>query len=240
MATPNLPRDLIEHLRKLQARLERAERRDPFANTGLSVPSPGEVDMTGLLRVLGELVVSGFAVIDATGGIQSSNYVADVAGWRLDGFTPEFNTPTKGIGTVKETIQTLRVSASNFALTTTFATLATMNAVVPTGFTGLNARLDTQLYDVNPNTTGGTGAIGGDYIYVRALLGGASTSTATPTPILGSNGLATTMSGAVFDLAGLTDGQVIPLAVQGRSGYASIAAYSGNYVSLTAVLTWTR
>jgi hypothetical protein len=242
VATSDLPRDLVKHLRDLKARLERQERRDPFANTGLSVPSAGEVDMTGLLRVLGELIVSGLAVIDAAGGIQSSNYIADIQGWRFNGTAVEINTGIIGNNALANPVipgAPRAATSGGFALSTSFATLASATVTVPAGMTQVAVSVSVRLYAINPNTTGGGGA-GTDAIYVRALIGASNYSTATPALIPGSNGYVTTVADDSWLITGLTGGASLTLAVQGRSAYAALAFNAGNYASISATLSWYR
>lgn len=243
MATSDLPKDdLAKHLRNLQNRLERLEKRNPFANTGLSVPFAGEIDAAGILRVLGELVVSGFAVIDATGGIQSSNYVADIAGWRFNGTAVEINTGIIGNTALANPVipgAPRAATTGGFALTTSFVGLASTSVTVPAGMTQLAVNISVRLYAVNPNTTGAGGA-GADALYVRALVGASNYSTSTPALILGSNGYVTTVAEDSWLMTGLTAGQVIPLSVQGRTAYQAMAANAGNYASLAATLAFYR
>lgn len=54
MPTPQLPRDDFDKMiRGLESRIAHAEKRDPIANTGLSVPAPGTTQVDGNLNVAG-------------------------------------------------------------------------------------------------------------------------------------------------------------------------------------------
>jgi hypothetical protein len=178
------------------------------------------------------------------GGIDSDNFVAGSSGYsfKADG-NAEFNDITirgAAIGIdAPVLIQTVRASASNFALTLTLTEKAGVDVTVPEGCTRLRSIALGRMYIVNPNTTGGADGTGTSAIYVQAGVGG-SVSVATPTGISGSNGFATTNGDDSFELDGLTPGQVVRVNVLGACAYASIAASTDNYASVVASLTWLR
>ena len=222
MATSELPRDdLVKMLRVMQRDIDLLKMQSPLANTGLSVAESGSVVVAG--------------------GIQSSNYVAGVAGWRMDGAALEANTGVIGDGALANPVifASPHAAASGFALTTSFATLASGDVAVPPGMTQLQVFVAVRMYALNPNTAAGSDAAGGDAIYVKASVA-LSYSTATPTGISGSGGFATTTAADAFTLTGLTPGAAVTLAVQGASAFAPLAADAGNYASVSAALSWSR
>lgn len=242
MATADLPRDdLVKLIRVMQRDIDLLKMQSPLANTGLTIPGTGEVDVTGLLRVLGNLIVSGLVTVDATGGIQSSNYVSGTAGWRFDGTSLEANTGVIGNGALANPVifASPRAAASGFALLTTYRTLASVTVTVPPGMTQLQVFVTARLFVYNPNSTGGSDGAGVDALYVQAQVAGNS-STATPTGISGSGGFATTVSSDSFTLTGLAPGATVTLAVQGATGFANLAANAGNYASVAAAVSWSR
>lgn len=87
MATPELPRDdLMKWQRAIEERIAQVEKRDPIANTGLSVPGPGVTQVDGNLTVagLGRLSLSsgGSIELDDT----SSRQVFYAGGFTTNGF----------------------------------------------------------------------------------------------------------------------------------------------------------
>lgn len=236
MATSELPRDdLVVYLRKLEARIAIIEQRSPLANTGLSVPG------VGVTQVDGALNVSGAATVSGTGGIQSSNYVAGVSGWRFDGVALEANTGLVGDGALANPIMMgrIRASATNYALPfNSWGTPASVNVTVPADKTRLIAIVQGYTFTRNVNTTGGSSA-GGDITYAYIGFGGFS-SDSVGWPLSGSGGFTGAFAGDVFTFSGLTAGSTLTLGMNVATGYQPIPADPSTRCAVSAGLFWLR
>jgi hypothetical protein len=207
-------------MREVESRIANVEKRDPLMNTGFTVPTANEVDVSGLLLVNGQIHVTGDTTIDGTlslpnGSVNNAALVAPVDG------------------------QAGNVSSAGFALTTSMVELAGQDITVPAGFTHAVGQFGASVFSYNPNTTGGSNGAGGDAIYCQALIGGLS-SHANPVGVSGSSGYATSFSEAGFELTGLTPGSVFRLSVYGASAYQAIAANASNYANAHAGIIWLR
>jgi hypothetical protein len=212
-------RTLRSTLRDMNEQVKRQASASRLVRSGLSVPEEG--------------------VTAVDGDLQSESFVAGSSGWRMraDG-SAEFNGVLMGQDTpVQQSAP--RTSANGFSLSTTYATLASVNVTVPQGCTRAFAAVFGRMYVLNPNTSGGGDGTGQDAIYVKAGFGG-SLTTATPTGISGFGGFATTTGFDAFELDGLTPGGSVSLIVQGRSGYQPIASNADNYINSVAAVTWLR
>lgn len=255
MATAEPPReDLIQWVRRLEARLAIVEQRSPLANTGMSVPAAGEVDVTGLLKILGDLNVTGTATIggttaisgattvSGTSGIQSSNYVAGSAGWKFDGTQLEANTGVIGNGALANPVvpKALNPSATGFGLTTTWAVLASVATTVPAGMTSALVMAAGSMAAYNPNTTGGSNGTGGEYWNCQVSTSPGYGSYSYPIGVSGNGGLASAHTSVAFTLTGLTGGSTLTGQVWGSSSYQAVAANTGNKCSGAFAILWMR
>jgi hypothetical protein len=207
--------------------------RNPFANTSLSAPEPGVLNVDGILQGSGfdgDLATDN---VGTTGWAMSADKVA----------LPEVLLRPGSIGNdilANPVVPGIaRLSASGFSLTTSYVNKDSVSLTVPDGCTRLLVALSGHLYVVNQNTTGGADGTGTEAIYIRLSIG-TQNSTSTPTGVSGNFGFATSNGGDAFILTGLTPGDTLTFAVAGKCGYVSIPAYVDNYIVATASLTWLR
>lgn len=175
----------------------------------------------------------GVIIVNENTGIQSSNYVAGVSGWRLSGTQIETHTSIAGFATS----QTALCSATNFALTTTATTLASGTVTVPNGFTKCAVILLAQMYVINPNTTGGSNTTGGDYLTCRAVFDTVGSS-AMPFGVTGSGGGGVATSLGSPNFTGLTPGASIGFSVEGWTSFNPIAANTSNTIYASLGVFW--
>lgn len=217
-ALPEPWKSLSAAVEAMQERLRRLEQRSPFFGTGMHT--------------------------NGSGGIDSDNYVAGSSGYHFgsDG-NAEFNDVTiRGavVGVDSPVlISVVKVSASNFSLSTSYVEKDGLDVTVPDGCTRVQAAMFGRLYVVNTNTTGGADGTGTEAIYVKCALG-SSVTTATPTGVSGSNGFATSVGFESFVITGLTPGATLHFGVQGKCGYSSIPTFADNYILGVGTLTWLR
>lgn len=126
---------------------------------------------------------------------------------------------------------------TNFALTTTMATLFTLTMTVPPGFTQCAVSVSSRVYAINPNTTGGADAAGADYIYTRTNIAG-TYPTALPILVGGSGNSAVSVAPFSQLLTGLTPGSTFDITVEAKTSYAAWAANTLNLVDLSGFLSW--
>ena len=130
-------------------------------------------------------------------------------------------------------------SATNFALSTTFATLLTSTITVPPGFTQCIVSMDSRVYSINPNTTGGTDGTGGDWLYTRTNIAGYYPA-AFPILVGGSRHFAISVDPLSQLASGLTPGTTFNITVEAKSTNLAWAADVNNTVELAGSLQWFR
>jgi len=226
------PRDLVDALVKLTARVKSLEQRSPYTGTGMAPNGLGGVQSTGF-----------------DGDLAAGN--AGTKGWALNDTDAAFGTLHLRPGSIGNESLTNpvdgkvgNVSASGFTLGAgAFTELAGQNLIVPTGFTQALVTAGATVFSYNPNTTGGSNGQGGDAVYCYAQVttpAGAVGSHANPVGVSGSGGYATSFSSAGFELNGLTPGSTLRLAVYGCSAYQNLAANPDNYANAYASVVWLR
>lgn len=230
------PKEFEGYIRDLRAGLQqiRTFLRNPFANTGLSVPGPGVVQVDGALVVQG-------------GEARSGNYTAGSTGWRLrpDGTIEMNDAQIRGgiIGNDALTSPTkseaIYASTTNFSLTTTPTNKLTKTLTVPTGFTSAAITVTARVFIFNPNTTGGYDGAGGDYLYGAANIAGLN-GWSLPLAVSGSSGSGTNISTFSTVLTGLTPGGSVLVQAEAQTAFASVAADPGNTAELSGMVTWYR
>jgi hypothetical protein len=222
------PRDLVDAVAKLTARVKSLESRSQYTGTGMAPNGLGGVQSTGF-----------------DGDLATGN--AGTTGWALDADSAALGKLYLRPGSIGNDSLTNpvdgkvgNVSASGFALTAgTFTELAGQNIVVPAGFTQCLATAGSTVFSYNPNTTGGSNGQGGDAIYAEVAFGG-NYSHANPVGVSGSGGYATSFSAAGFELTGLTPGSTLRLSVYGCSAYQGLAANPDNYANAYCSIIWLR
>lgn len=185
-----------------------------FANTGLSVPGPGVVQVDGALNVNGPMAVTGTLSLPA--GIINNAALAN---------------PVSALA-VYDYVQ-------NFALSTTLTNIRTLLVTVPAGFTKAAVSITVRVFAYNPNTTGGYNGAGGDYLSGQANINGLN-GFALPLAVSGSNGSGTNISPFSTVLTGLTGGGTISLQIAAATNYASWAANTNNTAEISGSVQWYR
>ena len=234
MATPEPVRDdFSRYLRELERRLAVVEQRSPLANTGMSVPGPGVVQVDGALDVVGTETVDGSLTV---GGSLTVSGAAAITG--------TLSLPA-GIIDNAALANPISASAANpaatgFGLTTSWAILATIDMTVPAGFTVALIHLTGGVFCFNPNATGGADGTGTDAWNVSVATSPGYGSYVYMQGVSGNGGFASAHADVAFRLAGLTPGTVIAVRVWGCSSYQTIAANASNHASASASMLWLR
>ena len=133
--------------------------------------------------------------------------------------------------------QSIYLQATNYALTTSFVTLASATITVPAGFTKAKVTLIGQVGCYNPHTTGGSNSAGGDYVYCKATAGSAW-GAFLGTTLLGSNDFSYDVSPVSTVLTGLTGGGTFTVGVSGKIEFANMAADAGNMATVSGDILW--
>jgi len=136
-------------------------------------------------------------------------------------------------------VQSIYLDVQNFAVTTSWATLASATITVPAGFTSALVTVVGQVGCNDPHTTGGSNGTGGDYIYCRPFIG-TPVGSALGTILLGSNGWAYDVAARSTVLTGLTGGGTFTVGVQGCVAFANMAADAVNEAILSGNILWFR
>lgn len=229
------PKDYDELWRDVRNGLAqlRAFMRNPFANTSLSAPAPGVLNVDGILQG------SGFD------GDLDTNDVG-TTGWAMSGSKvalPEVLLRPGSIGneilTSPSAPQAIYTSAQGFSLSATLTNVLTSTVPVPSGFTKAAVTLTARAYAVNPNTTGGNNGAGGDYLYSQANINGFN-GYSLPTGVSGGNGAGTNVSTYALVLSDLAAGSSITLQCAAQTGLLSWAANATNTADLSATIVWYR
>jgi len=249
MPTADLPRDdFTRWMRELDRRIGLVEQRSAFANSGMSVPGPGVVQVDGNLNVVGSLgvhgptTIDGTTVVSGTAGLASSNYSPGVAGWKFDGTSLEANTGVVGDGALANPITPDRIyaAATNFAAPFgSWNQVASTTVAVPAGRTRLVAIVEGYTFIRNMNTTGGSDALGGDLTYAYIGFGGQNTAS-VGWPLSGNGGFTGATASGVFVYTGLTPGAVLTLGLNASTGYQTIPASTYTRGDVSAGLFWLR
>jgi len=136
-------------------------------------------------------------------------------------------------------VQSIYLDVSNFAVTTSWVSLASSTITVPAGFTSALVTVTGQVGCYNPHTTGGSDGVGSDFLLCQPYVG-AVTGNALGAQFPGSNwwGNAVTLLSTV--LTGLTGGGTFSVGVQASVDYANMAAFAANEATLSGNILWFR
>jgi len=244
------PRDLVDAVAKLTARVKSLESRSQWANSGArpnganGVVVDGDLIVDGNLDLNGAGTVSGTFVSEAFDGNLTTG-APGTTGWAYDNnraILPEVILRPGSIGNDALTDPVIpgvvNLSDNNFASSFPWFNAVSTSLTVPAGCTRLLLTASVWLQINNSKTTGGADGAGSDYIYTRVVLG-ATTGQHTSTGVSGNSGTATAASGLSALLSGLTPGDTVTLAGQGSTDYAN-ATSTLNKAVLAATLFWLR
>ena len=135
--------------------------------------------------------------------------------------------------------QDIFFSAFNFALSTTSTVKASQTVTVPAGFTSAVVSVVSRVFAYNPNTTGGIGGIGGDYLGGVSVIAGASGND-LQSVVLGSGSSGVLVSPYTDVLSGLTPGGTFVLSVKAHSGFLAWSAQTGNTAEMSGTILWLK
>lgn len=238
MATPEVPRDdLVKYLHELERRLAAVERKDPFINSGVSIPGAGVTQVDGALNILGNLGVQGASTVSGSGGIQSSNFVHGSTGWDLTGTQVEINTGAIGNSAIVHPIafDGNGGAMTNFALGTSSATiLGSVSNTVPAGMTKMASFVVGNVTAVNSTASM-------DYLECRVGIVDPSSVNYTgnsmyqETPA-GTGGHVGASKYGI--LTGLSGGQTVQHYISAWASSAAWAANASNIADLQAIILW--
>jgi len=217
---PSTGPSLQRYLRQQARTAQRQQQSSAFNLSGTSVVAENVTEVDGTLNVVGNLNVSGPAVITGTlslpAGIINNDALAN---------------PTMG--------QKVYASAQNFAPSTTLTTVLTTTITVPAGFTTADVDVIARVYAINPNTTGGSNGAGADYLNVRpsiASFDGFGLQLATG----GSNGSNINVAPVATVLTGLTPGGTFNVTAKVVTMFLAWGANTDNTVILSGLISWGR
>lgn len=139
MATPEMPRDdLVKWMREMESRIAAAEKRDPFINSGISIPSAGNMSVDGNLTINGNLT--------ATGKISNAALVNPVA---FDG---------NGGAATNFAVSTTGASSALYSVTNKVPTgMTKMASIVIANVTAINSTASLDYLQSRVGITGPTG-----------------------------------------------------------------------------------
>jgi len=123
-------------------------------------------------------------------------------------------------------------SATNFALSTTNATKASLTVTVPDGFTTAAVSAIGRVYAINPNT-------GADYLYAQAQIG-AYNGLGLPMYVPGAGYSAMNVAPFSKVLTGLTSGGTFSILVNAATANLAWAANTLNLAELSGTIGWYR
>jgi len=167
---PETQQSLSRWLRQRERTALRQRQTSAFARSGTSVTAEGAQSLDGTLTVTpgtgfvsidGSLGVHGTAAFDGSTTIGGDLVVAGTLS------LPNSIVPNAALATPVGVPTYVYDAAASFALTTTESIQGTYTAIVPAGRTSAVISVIARLYAANPNTTGGIGGTGGDYLYCR-------------------------------------------------------------------------
>ena len=211
---PTLRPSLLDYLTEQKRNALRQASSSAFARSGTSVTAEGVVTVDGELDVTGAMVVGGTLSLPA-GIINNDALTSPVV-----------------LGVVN-------LTATGFAVTTSWSDAAATSFTVPAGCTQLLATCSAGVFAVNPNTTGGSNGTGGDALDCRVLLNG-SGSAGFAWGMSGSNGFTSASSSGSFVFSGLTPGATLSISAQALALYQNLGSNVANKANINATLTWLR
>jgi len=217
---PSTGPSLQRYLRQQARAAQRQQQSSAFALSGTSVVAADVTEVDGTLNVVGNLNVSGPAVI--TGTLSLPAGIIDNAAL----------TSPVVLGVVSFT-------DTGFAVTTSWSDAAATTITVPAGCTQLLATCNAGVYASNPNTTGGSNGTGGDFLDCRVLLNG-SGSAGFAIGLSGSNGFTSSSSSGSFVFSGLTPGATLAISAQSLAGWQALGSNVVNKANINATLVWLR
>jgi hypothetical protein len=205
---------LTSYLRDERRLAQRQQQSSAFNLSGTSVTAAGETTVDGKLTVTGAMVVGGTLSLPA-GIIDNAALASPVMP------------------------QDIFFSAFNFALSTTSTVKASATITVPAGFTSAVVSVVSRVFAYNPNTTGGIGGIGGDYLGGVSVIAGASGND-LQSVVLGSGSSGVLVSPYTDVLSGLTPGGTFVLSVKAHSGFLAWSTTTGNTAEMSGTILWFR
>jgi len=174
----------------------------------------GELDVTGTLDVTGNTVIGGTLSLPA--GIINNDALT----------SPVVPLVVYGMST-------------SFGLTTSWVTQCSTTITVPAGFTSCVVSVSARGFATNPNTTGGSNSAGGDFFYVRAVIGG-SHGIGFPTRVLGSGDSVSVVGPFSCVISGLTSGGTFTVTCDVTTMFLSWATNTNNTAEVSGSILWFR
>jgi hypothetical protein len=223
--TPELPRtDFIKWMKGIESKLSFIMERlnNVFANTGLSVPGPGVVEVDGTLNVLGSENVSG--TLNVTGNT--------VIGGTLSLPNGIINNAalTSPLNPV-----TLHADASNFGPTTGAGiTIMTVSTTVPAGYTQA-LLIGMYMSAFAHNSTAST-----DSLYVNIATTPSLAGWQVPSPTCPAGAWTSAYQQGTLLIPGLTGGGTLSISGQVSTGSANWAASTSNVANLDVSIIFLR
>ena len=229
---PSTGPSLQRWLRQQERKAQRQQQSSAFARSGTSVTAEGVVTVDGELDINGPLAVHGTADFDGDttiGGNAAITGTLSLPAGIID--NAALASPVKP--------QSVYFSAPNFAVSTTPSAKASSTFTVPAGFTSAVVSVNSRIYAINPNTTGGWDSAGADFLYAESKIG-ADNGTAMPLMVAGSNYSGINFSPFSTVLTGLTGGGTFTITVVASTMYQTWAANTSNAAEVSGSILWFR
>ena len=222
---PSTGPSLRRYLRQQARAAQRQQQSSAFNLSGTSVVAEDVTEVDGTLNVVGNLNVSGPAVITGTlslpAGIIDNAALANPV------------VPQGVFGSV-----------SNFALTarnpvTVADVIKTVTITVPAGMTSAVVSVISRVFAINSNTTGGINTFGGDYFFGQTGIAG-FLDAALPKVVDGSSSSDITVSPFAKVLTGLIPGYTFTITIGACSDYLNWPAFTNNLATVSGSILWFR
>jgi len=207
-----------------------------FIDSSLTVG--GSLDVTGPMVVDGSETVNGPLAVHGTADFDGATSIG--------GTLTVVGTLSLPAGIINNDALTSPVASqviygmsTSFGLTTSWVTQCSTTITVPAGFTSCVVSVSARGFATNPNTTGGSNSAGGDFFYVRAVIGG-SHGIGFPTRVLGSGDSVSVVGPFSCVISGLTSGGTFTVTCDVTTMFLSWATNANNTAEVSGSILWFR
>jgi len=232
------------YVRQQTRQIERQASSSAFNLSGTSVTAEGVVTVDGEHHVVGALVVDG---IETVNGPLAVHGTADFDGDTTIGgnaaITGTLSLPNGIINNdalanpIK--VQSIQLDVSNFAVTTSWATLVSSTITVPAGFTSAAVTVTGQVGCYNTHTTGGSDGAGSDFLLCRPFVG-AVEGIPIGAQFPGNNWWGNTVTLLSTVKTGLSGGDTFLVGVGASVDYQNMTAFAAHEATLSGNILWFR
>jgi hypothetical protein len=222
---PSTGPSLQRYLRQQARTAQRQQQSSAFNLSGTSVVAEDVTEVDGTLNVVGNLNVSGPAVITGTlslpAGIINNDALAN----------PVLSQSVYG------TVSNFTLAASH-PIPAAISVIKTVTITVPAGFTSANVSVISRVFAYNNNTSGGIDALGSDYFFCQTGIAG-TYDFALGVAVLGNGSSSVAISPFATTLSGLTPGSTFTITIGACSDYLNWTQ-TGNVATVSGNILWFR